>query len=220
MSVKNIFNNKSPLRYPGGKTRACKILDKIFKQNFNLEEITTLMSPFLGGGSFEFYLQNKYNFHIIANDKFTPLFVFWKNCKFNKENLCNMLYKEETVTKDMFMNYRYSIMDEKDELKKAFYYFVINRCSFSGATLSGGFSYNASKKRFTKSSIDRIKNLDLTKFKIENLDFNNFIDKYSLQDNTLWFLDPPYYLEKGNNLYGNKGNMHQNFDHAKLFQNI
>ena len=26
-------------------------------------------------------------------------------------------------------------------------YFIINRCSFSGATLSGGFSHEASKKR-------------------------------------------------------------------------
>ena len=76
------MNNKSPLRYPGGKTRACKILDKIVSEHFNMKEKKILISPFLGGGSFEFYLQNKYNLEIIANDKFNPLFVFWYFCKY------------------------------------------------------------------------------------------------------------------------------------------
>ena len=58
---------KSPLRYPGGKTRACKILDEIIVNN-NIK-IDTIISPFFGGGSFEFYLENKYKIKIIANDK-------------------------------------------------------------------------------------------------------------------------------------------------------
>ena len=57
-----IFNNISPLRYPGGKTRACKKLDEILNTNFNIENIKTIVSPFFGGGSFEFFLQNKYLF--------------------------------------------------------------------------------------------------------------------------------------------------------------
>ncbi len=30
-----MIKNKSPLRYPGGKTRACKILDELFLENFD-----------------------------------------------------------------------------------------------------------------------------------------------------------------------------------------
>ena len=37
---------------------------------------------------------------------------------------------------------------------------------------------------------------------------------------SLLFLDPPYYLEKGSNLYGNKGDMHESFDHELLFNKI
>ena len=59
-SKKNI-KNKSPLRYPGGKTRACKKLDSILEKNFKIEKFENLISPFLGGGSFEFFIQNKYN---------------------------------------------------------------------------------------------------------------------------------------------------------------
>ena len=55
------YTNKSPLRYPGGKTRACKVLEEILVKNFNMENIGILISPFFGGGSFEFYIQNKYN---------------------------------------------------------------------------------------------------------------------------------------------------------------
>ena len=95
-------------------------------------------------------------------------------------------------------------------------YFIINRCSFSGATLSGGFSLEASKKRFTKSSIDRIKNLNLVNFTIDNLDFEQFINNNVSEENLI-FLDPPYYLEKGSKLYGNNGDMHDTFDHIKLY---
>ena len=87
-------NNKSPLRYPGGKTRACKVLDNILKENFNLKDFTLLVSPFLGGGSFEFYIQNKYHLNILANDKFKPLYNFWNTCKIDKVNLCNELKKK------------------------------------------------------------------------------------------------------------------------------
>jgi len=31
------------------------------------------------------------------------------------------------------------------------------------------------------------------------------------------FLDPPYYLEKKSKLYGNNGDMHENFNHVQLF---
>ena len=51
------MNNKSPLRYPGGKTRACKTLDAILGENFDLAQFDILVSPFFGGGSFEFHLQ-------------------------------------------------------------------------------------------------------------------------------------------------------------------
>ena len=53
---------------------------KSFMDKFDIDHI---ISPFLGGGSFEFYLQNKYNRKIISNDKFTPLYMFWKTVKEN-----------------------------------------------------------------------------------------------------------------------------------------
>ena len=32
------------------------------------------------------------------------------------------------------------------------------------------------------------------------------------------FLDPPYYLENKSSLYGNNGDMHENFEHDDLYE--
>ena len=213
--------NKSPLRYPGGKTRACQALDLILQEHFDLHSIQTLATPFFGGGSFEFYLQNKYGWQIRANDKFTPLYHFWSCCKHQKAPLCQRLYSQvDQIEKSDFTDLRRDIMGEPDPLTQSVMYFIINRCSFSGATLSGGFSLEASKKRFTTSSVDRINKLDLDGFQISNLDFTDFLDTLETSEpsKTLLFLDPPYYLEKDSKLYGNNGDMHETFDHAKLHQ--
>ena len=211
------MKNKSPLRYPGGKTRACKPLDVILNEQLNINSFKNIVSPFFGGGSFEFHIQNKYSLKIIANDKFKPLYNFWNICKSNKNNLCEELYKNiGNIDKETFTELREKIMNEDDNLIQGIMYFIINRCSFSGATLSGGFSLEASQKRFTKSSIDRIKALNLIHFEINNFDFEEFINKNNQTDNLL-FLDPPYYLEKNSKLYGNNGDMHETFDHNKLY---
>lgn len=208
--------NISPLRYPGGKTRACKKLDEILSEYFDINSFSILLSPFFGGGSFEFYLQNKYDFPIITNDKFTPLYNFWKSAKFNNSELVSKIEPYLGIDKKEFTVLRKNIISlTSDPITQATHYFIINRCSFSGATLSGGFSKEASKKRFTPSSIERVKKLDLTDFIIYNEDFEPFIKKHHTEESIL-FLDPPYYLEGKSNLYGNNGDMHENFDHKKL----
>ncbi len=214
------MKNKSPLRYPGGKTRACKNLDAILTKHFDVKTFTSVVSPFFGGGSFEFYLQTKYHLTIVANDKFTPLCSFWDRCKYEKKELCDKLYahlRSGTTSKTTFAELKKNIMGEQDALTQAFYYFIINRCSFSGATLSGGFSPAAAEKRFTKSSVDRIHKLDLTRFTISNEDFEEFINR-ERGGGSLLFLDPPYYLGNKSTLYGHKGDMHESFDHVKLFK--
>jgi len=210
-------SNISPLRYPGGKTRACKIIDDIILQYFDIKSFDTVMSPFFGGGSFEFYLQNKYGLKLIVNDKFTPLYNFWKQIKINKNILCEELRKIKSVSKEEFTNYRNTIMNLNNNiLQQSIQYFIINRCSFSGSTLSGGFSEEASSKRFTPSSINKIELLDFNNIEIYNNDFYDFVNNF-INDKTLIFLDPPYYLENKSKLYGNNGDMHESFNHQLLF---
>ena len=103
-----------------------------------------------------------------------------------------------------------------DTLQQAIYYFVINRCSFSGSTLSGGFSQEASCKRFTRSSINKIEALDFANIDLYNEDFYNFLTQ-NQHSNALLFLVPPYYLESKSKLYGKNGDFHEGFNHIQLF---
>ena len=96
-------------------------------------------------------------------------------------------------------------MDEKNKLNQSIMYFIINRCSFSGATLCGGFSLEASKKRFTKSSIDRIKKLDLSYFDIYNLDFEEFINNNHDKKNLLFLRSPLLFRKKIQTYMGRMG---------------
>ena len=110
---------------------------------------------------------------------------------------------------------RESILDDTNALERAVKYFVINRCSFSGATLSGGFSEESSKKRFTKSSIDRVRQVDLSDVDVHDEDFTTFLATHGKGRKGFVFVDPPYYLEKSR-LYGNNGDLHENFDNEGL----
>ena len=204
---------KSPLRYPGGKTRACKTLDEIINEKGFDKSV--VISPFFGGGSFEFFLCNKYGSKLIVNDKFKPLISFWKSVQTRKVELCSELRKLlNVVSKSIFSTMRDTIMEDTDDFIQGYKYFVINRCSFSGATLSGGFSTESSKKRFTESSIKRTEDLNLNDVEFHNLDFETFLKGKK----GLIFLDPPYYLNEKSKLYGKNGDMHENFNHEKLFQ--
>ena len=104
------MNNKSPLRYPGGKTRACKIIEDELLKYTDINTFDAIVSPFFGGGSFEFYLQNKYNIDAIANVMFAPLYTFLNNAKHNKELLCNCITHFCPISKEQFINYQNSLL--------------------------------------------------------------------------------------------------------------
>jgi len=40
------MNNQSVLRYPGGKTRAVKIIEKTINENFDINKFDNLITPF------------------------------------------------------------------------------------------------------------------------------------------------------------------------------
>jgi DNA adenine methylase len=185
-----------------------------------MDQFTTIASPFFGGASFEFHLQGLFKKTLLVNDKFAPLYRFWKQVQDDCAALCASLRTilGKGVSKADFASYRETITSAGlSQLETATLYFVINRCSFSGATLSGGFSEEASKKRFTESSIKRVSELDLANVTIKNQDFVEFLE--SVTGTAFIFLDPPYYLETSN-LYGNNGDMHESFDHQALFNAI
>jgi len=59
--------------------------------------------------------------------------------------------------------------------------------------------------------VDRIRNFRIENLTVEYADFKESINKHKKD---LLYLDPPYLIK--NELYGNRGSMHKNFDHEEL----
>ena len=203
---------KSPLRYPGGKTRAIRILETYIPPNK-----TVLVSPFLGGGSFELHCASK-GITVLANDLFRPLYIFWKVLKDNPEELQKLVKQNIPVTKPKFTNYRKEIMNMTNELEIAAAYYIVNRCSFSGSTFCGGFSQQASSGRLNQAAIDRLTKVSTKNLELSNAHCNEFLDGIPDTNSMFIYADPPYYIETY--VYGKDGDMHEGFDHVKFAANI
>ena len=198
---------KSPLRYPGGKSRAAKILYQLVPN-----DTKEICSPFFGGGSFEIYCAQK-GIRVYGYDNFKPLVDFWQCLLEDSEELANEVEKHYPLPKAKFYEYQKMQIDSKSKLERATLFYVLNRTSFSGSTLSGGMASGGlhNNPRFNKSSIARLR-----EFKIENLTvgFANFKESLQKHKNTLVYLDPPYMIK--NKLYGRNGDLHKDFDHQGL----
>lgn len=208
---KGNVNEKSVLRFPGGKSRGCSILFSYVEKYY--PDSNKLISPFVGGGSFELFMREK-GYKVYANDLFTPLITFWKVLQEEPVALALSVEKELLVDKEKFMKMRQEILELDDEMKIATYYFIINRCSFSGATFCGGFSKEAALNRCNKSSIEKVRTTDISGIDFYNLDYAFFLQQVKQDDKTVIYCDPPYYIK--NYIYGRDGDLHKAFDHAEF----
>ncbi|MDR1484394.1 MAG: DNA adenine methylase, partial [Planctomycetaceae bacterium] len=204
---------KSPLRYPGGKSRAVELIVS------HLPEFDEFREPFLGGGSVFVHVKQKYPNKIFwGNDLYLELFKFWEYAQKDVETLIAKIYewrKNFTAGKELFRFLNQNIAKFND-LEKATAFFIYNRITFSGTSLSGGFSEGAFQKRFTESSIQRLKPFAdvIQNTKITNYDYKELINKDG--KNVLLFLDPPYYSATKSALYGKNGNLHKTFNHQEF----
>ena len=73
---------KTLLRYPGGKAKAIKVLSQYVPQ-----DTKKVVSPFFGGGSFEFYLSEQ-GIEVEGYDIFKPVVNFWKVVKSASRTCC------------------------------------------------------------------------------------------------------------------------------------
>jgi DNA adenine methylase len=208
--------NSSPLRYPGGKFRARKLLYSFVPPN-----TTRVLSPFFGGGSFELFLTNK-NIRVFGFDGFKPLSNFWEHLLADPKKLASTIRSFGRVASPQFKEmqaYLTTNMNTVSSVDDAAKFFIVNRCSFSGATLSGGYSQASMETRFTPSSIMRVENFVDPLLTVRQALFEESLSTKTLREikPDLLFLDPPYLLEKTKNvLYGVGGDLHKTFDHQKL----
>ncbi len=134
---------------------------------------------------------------------------FWQCLLQNPKKLAEIVSKYYPLPKSRFYELRNTLHTLKTKYERAAVFYALNRSSFSGTTLSGGMS--PGHPRFTPSSIERLANFKIDNVSVQQADFGDSIQK---SRNNLLYLDPPYLLNQ--RLYGNNGNMHNNFDHTRL----
>jgi len=211
-------SHKTPLRYPGGKSRACTKIGQFLPNMYTYKEFR---EPFLGGGSVAIYLTKTYpSLSIWVNDLYEPLVNFWKEIQHNGEELCTILsdlkikHPNPDSAKDLFLESKEIInSQDKSKLERAVAFYVVNKCSFSGLTESSSFSAQASDSNFSMRGIEKLIGYQeiIEDWKITNLSYEDLLTDWK---DTFIYLDPPYDIK--DNLYGKSGEMHKKFDHDKF----
>ena len=214
---------KTPLRYPGGKSRACTKMDQYFP---DLRDYVEFREPFLGGGSVAIHISKKYpHLKITVNDLYEPLINFWlqlqESGKELEENIKNYksTHPEPISARELFNESKKRVNDQKfDSLERASAFYIVNKCSFSGLTESSSFSQQASISNFSMRGIEKLSGYSelITNWNITNNTYEDLIQN-EIHDDIFMYLDPPYDIK--DNLYGKKGEMHKSFDHDKFAEN-
>jgi len=224
MSIKSL---KTPLRYPGGKSKAIKTLSQWYPKI-----ITEYREPFIGGGSIAIDVtKSNPDIPIWINDLYVPLYNFWIQLRDHGEELSERVREEkqntldegdtEKVTakaKELFNEYKEEI-DKYTDLERAVAFFIINKCSYSGLTENSTFSPTASNANFSLVGADKLKEFSklIQHWKITNIDYSEVMNADG-SDSTFVFLDPPYDIKDF--LYGKNREMHKSFDHNLFAENV
>ena len=211
---------KTPLRYPGGKSRACTKMGQFFP---DLREYVEYREPFLGGGSVAIHVTKLYpHLKITVNDLYEPLINFWSNLQMFGTELYTELknlkiaHCNQDSARCLFDVMKETINDrEKTDLDRAVAFYVVNKCSFSGLTESSSFSQQASISNFSMRGIEKLPGYSEI---ISGWHINQYSYEYcfreNIHDGLFMYLDPPYDIK--DNLYGKKGSMHKGFNHDEF----
>ena len=210
---------KTPLRYPGGKSRAVPKLCQWLPA-----EVTEYRESFLGGGSMAIEMTKRYpDISIWVNDLYKPLYLFWLALRDDGDYLYDQLiqlkqrHPDQGSARQLFLDAKEKVNEEDLSYKdRAVAFYIVNKCSFSGLTESSSFSPQASDSNFSIKGINNLKYYSelIKNWKITNLSYEQLLT----DDRSVFtYLDPPYDIK--DNLYGKKGNMHDKFSHDDFAAN-
>ena len=208
---------KTPLRYPGGKSRAITKISQLFPDLTNFKEFR---EPFLGGGSVALWVTKQYpHLDIWVNDLYEPLANFWSMLRTNSDEMTVSLTNYKTThpdhdtARELFEEAKQTLADnKKDKLNRAIAFYIVNKCSFSGLSEASSFSKQASDSNFSMRGIEKLPEYAeiIRNWRITNVSYELLLGGTG----SFVYLDPPYDI--GSNLYGKKGGMQKYFHHTNF----
>ena len=207
---------KTPLRYPGGKSKATAKMAPFFPSK---DDVKHYREPFLGGGSVALWMTQNYNLETVwVNDLYWQLYNFWKHLQLDGEHLADELRqaKMDNSVPDkariLFNINKEMLRDETaSDFDRAKAFWIVNKCSFAGLTESATFVEGPSNSNFSLTGIEnlRVYSKIIKDWKITNISYEELLK--DVEKDTFIYLDPPYEIKS--HLYGKKGSMHKGFDH-------
>jgi DNA adenine methylase len=226
MSNKKIVNvasvpNRSPFRYPGGKTWLVPLARKWWRSLKRKPGL--LVEPFAGGGiigltaAFEGFVDN-----VVFVEKDPEVCAVWKcicspACSELAEKILNFEVTEENV--------RNALASCRTEIVEVAFKTILKNRMFHGGILAPGASLMKSgengkglKSRwYAKTLADRIEAIGSihNRFTVLQGDGIDVLDAHKNRNDTICFIDPPYTAagkKAGSRLY-----LHSELDHTQLF---
>jgi DNA adenine methylase len=197
---------KTLIRYAGGKSRAIKHITPF------VEDYTTIVSPFMGGGSLEVHWASMGK-KVIAYDIFDILVNYWNVLLNNPEDLANKmreitpdkktyneikdvlisLDKTQEMLKDWKTNYyKRDVVISLDDITLAAFYYFNHNCSYGPGYLGWASNVYLTDKKWD-GMINNTTNFKCDNLKVLNDSFENSIINHNEE---FLYLDPPYFLEK------------------------
>ncbi|MFY0630979.1 MAG: DNA adenine methylase [Flavobacteriaceae bacterium] len=217
---------KTPLRYPGGKQKLTPFIKEILDTN-SIDG--HYIEPYAGGSgvAIELLLSKKVT-DIHLNDSDLGIYAFWYSVINHTDELCRKILTASMTIEEWRRRQQIVKKSNKEDLLElGFSTFYLNRCNRSGvikAGVIGGLNQSGDYKmyaRFNRNNlINRIESIALYKDRIHisNMDAEFYIENYlpNVPDNSLIYLDPPYY-NKASDLYLNS---YKNEDHSRIGEKI
>ena len=204
----------SPIRYPGGKSRAIGCITKCLPNN-----IKRIISPFCGGCSLEIAWANNLNIEVVASDYFLPLVNYWQvqlNDPHNLADFCSNL----KISKEHFYEYKEKLRKwfnneiKLSEIEAAALYFYHSSLSYGPKFMGWISPTNLANKDVLviyNRRVERVDNFKCPNLSVELKEYKINLCKYV---DDFVYLDPPYFL--GKELVRQFYDKHDEFDHVDL----
>lgn len=217
-------NKVSPLRYPGGKTKAIGLITQYLPDNMPKK----ILSPFMGGASLEICWANNLDGieEVVACDIFHPLTNFWNHILSDPNKLADQLETFE-LGDNNYRKYKQILKDwyedpannKLTDLEAAAHYYYNMQLSYGPMFLGWTSPGKPTTENDYANIISRVRSFSCPKLKVETLSFEASLDKYP---DYFVYADPPYLLGYDSTvfkaIYPNQGGEHHKGFNHELFR--
>jgi len=219
------INKVSPLRYPGGKTKAIGLITQYLPDPTPKK----ILSPFMGGASLEIAWSNLDEVEeVVACDIFHPLTNFWNHILNDPDALADELAKFK-LGDDNYRAYKQILKnwyeDPKNnpltDLEAAAHFYYNMQLSYGPMFLGWTSPGKPPQQKDYDKLLIRIREFKCPKLKVETLSFEDSLIKYPEH---FVYADPPYLLGYDSTvfkaIYPNQGGEHHKGFKHELFRDL